>query len=374
MSNALVIGGTGTTGRHIIPGLQHRGYEVAMLHRGVHEPDQFPEVEHLHGDPHFAEAVGTTLGARQFDLVVATYGRLRMLGEYFQGRCGHFIGTTGCVVWENSMEPQGLRPSGMKVLASESSPRADARAEAPYFAARVLAAERFVLDAASAGAYRGTIIRYPRLYGAYDVVPREWSIIKRIRDGRSFIFTTDSGLALHTRCAAENAAHGVLLAVDQPEAANGEDFNIGDTDQFTLRQWMEVVIDAVGGELEIISLPLDIGWATYVEQNPGLEGRMPHTFVDTAKIRNILGYTDVICAQDAIGNYVKWLVANPPDLVDYQGLQDQFDYESEDKLLTVWRDAVRRINTEVPRVAPQRHHPLPHPKSDRGRDRDERGR
>jgi nucleoside-diphosphate-sugar epimerase len=374
MSNALVIGGTGTTGRHIIHGLHDRGYEVAMFHRGVHEPPEFPAVEHLHGDPHFAESVEATLGGRRFDLVVATYGRLRVLGEYFQGRCEQFIGTTGCVVWENSMEPQGLRPSGMKVLASESSPRADARTEAPYFAARVLAAERSVLHAAKAGAYRGTIIRYPRLYGPYDVVPREWSIIKRIHDGRSFIFTTDSGLALHTRCAAENAAHGLLLAVDQPEAANAEDFNIGDADQFTLRQWMEVVIDAAGGELDVISLPLDIGWTTYVEQNPGLEGRMPHTFVDTSKIRNVLGYTDAISAQDAIRNYVQWLIANPPDLVDYQGLQDQFDYASEDKLLEVWLDAVRRINAEVPRVPPQRHHPLPHPKSIRGHDRDERGR
>jgi len=36
---ALVIGGSGPTGPHVLAGLLERGYDVAMLHRGVHEPD-----------------------------------------------------------------------------------------------------------------------------------------------------------------------------------------------------------------------------------------------------------------------------------------------------------------------------------------------
>ena len=49
---ALVVGGTGPTGPYIIEGLQKRGYELTLYHRGVHEPDDLPEVDHhLHGDP-----------------------------------------------------------------------------------------------------------------------------------------------------------------------------------------------------------------------------------------------------------------------------------------------------------------------------------
>ena len=44
---ALVIGGTGSTGPYIIDGLLNRGYEVTMLHRGVHEIELPEEVEHL---------------------------------------------------------------------------------------------------------------------------------------------------------------------------------------------------------------------------------------------------------------------------------------------------------------------------------------
>ena len=53
---ALVVGGTGPTGPYIVNGLLERGYEVAIFHRGTHEiPEIPPEVEHIHGDPHFLE-------------------------------------------------------------------------------------------------------------------------------------------------------------------------------------------------------------------------------------------------------------------------------------------------------------------------------
>ena len=35
------------------------------------------DVEHIHGDPHFRETIGDTIGASTFDPVVATYGRIR---------------------------------------------------------------------------------------------------------------------------------------------------------------------------------------------------------------------------------------------------------------------------------------------------------
>ena len=63
---ALVIGGTGPTGHHIVNGLLARGYTVEILHRGTHEIAEIPpEVAHHHADP--------------YALCVATYGRLRAI-------------------------------------------------------------------------------------------------------------------------------------------------------------------------------------------------------------------------------------------------------------------------------------------------------
>ena len=44
---ALVIGGTGPTGPHVIDGLLKRGYEVTIFHRGTHEIDLPKKVRKL---------------------------------------------------------------------------------------------------------------------------------------------------------------------------------------------------------------------------------------------------------------------------------------------------------------------------------------
>jgi nucleoside-diphosphate-sugar epimerase len=68
---ALVVGGTGPTGPHVVRCLLERGHDVTIFHRGAHEPPDLPGVEHVHGDPHFPESISAALGSRAFDLVVA---------------------------------------------------------------------------------------------------------------------------------------------------------------------------------------------------------------------------------------------------------------------------------------------------------------
>lgn len=78
MRTALVIGGTGPTGPHVVNGLLERGHRVTILHSGRHESDLIgPEVEHLHTDAFDRAAVAATVGGREFDLVVPMYGRPR---------------------------------------------------------------------------------------------------------------------------------------------------------------------------------------------------------------------------------------------------------------------------------------------------------
>lgn len=63
---ALVVGGTGPSGPHIVNGLIARGYTVTLFHRGTHESDDIPDfVEHIHGDPHFIETIQEALGQRE---------------------------------------------------------------------------------------------------------------------------------------------------------------------------------------------------------------------------------------------------------------------------------------------------------------------
>jgi 2'-hydroxyisoflavone reductase len=46
----LVIGGTQFVGRAFVEEADRRGHEVTLFHRGTTEPDDLPDVEHVHGD------------------------------------------------------------------------------------------------------------------------------------------------------------------------------------------------------------------------------------------------------------------------------------------------------------------------------------
>ena len=252
----------------------------------------------------------------------------------------------------------------MKVLAREDGPLAGRRGRAHRFAALVLAAEEAVLGAARRGDYLGAVIRYPALYGARNPVPYEWSVIKRVHDRRPFMLVVDGGQEIVSRCAAANAAHAVLCAVDRPDVADGHVYNCADDDQFTTTQWIELVTDVLGVELEIVSLPAELAMATYAELHP-MPNQFSHLVVDTSKVRYELGYRDVVPATQAIADYVRWLEQHPPTAEAYPGFIDRFDYAAEDRLVHAYRSAVDELQRTVVRDVPAREsaHAMPHPKT-----------
>ena len=203
---ALVVGGTGPTGPFIVNGLLERGYDVAMFHRGSHEIVEIPPVvEHLHGDPHFPETIRDTVAGRTFDLVVATYGRIRHLAEHFVGRTDRFVSVGGFPLYRGFMDPEALFPTGMTVPWPET--KAVCTPQENKFSALIAQTEDAVFDAHPTAAH----FRYPYVYGPYQVSPREWSVVRRILDKRPFIIVSDGGQHLTTRGYAGNLAHALLL-------------------------------------------------------------------------------------------------------------------------------------------------------------------
>src|ERR1700684_3847790 len=94
--HALVIGGTGPTGPFVVEGLAERGYDVTILHGGQHEyAFAVPGIVHTHEDPHFAETLSRGLEGTTWDLVVAQYGRLRVISEVLAGRAERLVAIGG---------------------------------------------------------------------------------------------------------------------------------------------------------------------------------------------------------------------------------------------------------------------------------------
>jgi nucleoside-diphosphate-sugar epimerase len=334
---ALVIGGTGPTGPFVVEGLINRGYEVAIFHRGTHEIELPESVEHIHGDPHFVETLEQILGRRTFDLVISMYGRLRYVAQVMKGRTSRFIGVGGLpyvVLMTGAMSPQGV-----PILIPETSP-VFTKAEQNKFMYLMALSEQTVMEAHQQGHYIATMLRYPIIYGPRQLAPKEWSIIRRILDGRRQLIIPDEGLRLERRAYAENAAHSLLLAVDKPEVSAGQIYNVGDEKILSLREWIQIVASTLNHELELVSMPFSLAEASrpYVESSH-------HLVMDITKIKAKLGYKDVVPAEEAIQRTVNWYLNDPPPRGGEleQRLGDPFDYTTEERIIKEYKETVSKL-------------------------------
>lgn len=360
---ALVIGGTGPTGPFVVEGLYGRGYEVTILHGGQHEVEfSVPGIKHIHEDPHFEEGLERGVGQRRFDLVVAQYGRLRIIADFFKGRTERLIaigGATGIFAPERD-ERWGA--AGRPALFSDRSRnyvRDAGENGANKIGLRMVQAMEKLLDHHAAGAYSATYIAYPVNYGARTPGPYDWSIVRRVRDGRPFFVLADGGLKVESRVYSENAAQAVLLVVDNPEIAGGKRYNVADESAFTMRQRVEFVARHLGAEMEIVDMPYELAWPCY----PLYRHSPEHRLTQSTQIRDELGYVDAVAPDIAYGRYIDWLMANPlePGGELERQVGDPFDYGAEDELVTRWRAARDSLGTITPPL-PEQGHQYRHPK------------
>lgn len=348
---ALVIGGTGPTGIWIVHGLVERGWDVTILHRGAHERAETPaSVTHLHHDPYDDTDLRHALDGQSFDLVVAMYGRLRAIAEVTAGRAGRFVSVGGVPAHRGWMNPWLYEPAGVPVPIGEDGPTVGDEAE-DRKGYRVARTEEAVFAHHPDAAH----FRYPYAYGPYQLVPREWSVVRRILDGRRRIVVADDGLTLHHHGYTVNLAHAVLLGIDHPDAAAGQVFNAADEEVLSIRQVVELIAAALGHELELVSMPYDLA----VPARPLLAQPLPtHRVLDLTRIRSALGYRDVVPAREAVGHTARWLAEHPParDAQEEMVLTDPFDYRAEDELMDAW--LALRAGLPTVRFDPEPHYGL----------------
>lgn len=333
---ALVVGGTGPTGPHVVNGLIERGYAVTILHSGRHESELVPDsVEHVHTDAFDIEAVRHHLEGRSFDLVVSMYGRLRELAVYFAGRCGQFISVGGAPVYRGFGWPAANHPDGMPIPTRESDPRAGAGDNPKVL--KMGETEDVVFDAHP----RATHLRYPRLYGPWQVQPKEWSIVRRVLDGRRRIIVPEAGLTITVLAYSLNAAHALLCAVDRPDAAAGRIVNVTDERSVTLGQWVQLLAEGLGQEVELVGMPWELARPAW----PFGESTPHHRVLSSELLCGAVGYRDVVGVEAALPATARWLAEHPLERgsVTERGLQDPFDYAAEDRLIDAWGQAVSAL-------------------------------
>jgi hypothetical protein len=99
-----------------------------------------------------------------------------------------------------------------------------------------------------------------------------------------------------------------------------------------------------------------------------------HKLMDLQHIQQQLGYRDPLSPEEALRRTARWYVEHQPERGGdiEQRLQDAFDYETEDHLAAIYRDAMARARAFHREIVPTPH-PYPHPKEP-GLARDHRNR
>jgi nucleoside-diphosphate-sugar epimerase len=309
-----------------------------ILHRGAHERAETPsDLVHIHADPYDETSLGEAIAGTTWEVIVAMYGRLRMIARLTKGMCDHFVSVGGVPAYRGWTDAWQYDPPGLPVPVREDADLVDDPSidDKGY---RIARTEEAVF-AAHPGA---THFRYPYLYGPYQPVPREWSVVRRILDGRQRIIVADEGLTLHHHCYTENCAAAVVLGIERPDLSSGLVFNVADEEVITVRQMVELCAGEFGAGLEIVSLPYDLAVPAW----PLLAQPLPtHRVLDLTRLHHQLGHRDVVPARQAVALTARWLAEHPPDPggIEEQVLTDPFDYRAEDALMDSWSAARSRV-------------------------------
>jgi nucleoside-diphosphate-sugar epimerase len=334
----LLIGGTGLTGPSAAAQLREGGHSVTVFHRGK---TPLPAgAQQIIGDRQRLGDYRAEFGRRNFDVVVdfiaTSEAQARQLMDTFRGITGRVVALSSMDVYRAMgifrrteagplqqlpfTEDSDLRtrpqysPEELRVF-RQILPYADEDYEK-------IAVEKCVLGDRE---LPGTSLRLPMVYGPGDYVHRFHYLLKRMDDGRPVIIFSDDVAAWRTpRGYAENVGAAIALATTSERAA-GRIYNICEPEAYSELEWANKIAKAVGWKGEFLVLPRE-KTPKHLQDPRRVE---QHLIASSTRIREELGYKEVIALEEAIQRTIPWERANPPQRVWFP----PFDYEAEDAVI-----------------------------------------
>jgi nucleoside-diphosphate-sugar epimerase len=171
----------------------------------------------------------------------------------------------------------------------------------------------------------GTVLRLPMIYGPGDRLCRFQPILKRIDDGRRAILLEEGCAAWRApRGYVENVAAALALAAVSERAA-GRVYNVAERPAFSELEWARKIAAAAGWGGEFVVLPKGRTPAHLLF--PGNTAQ--HWEADSTRIREELGWREVVPLDEAIERTIAWERAHPPGEFN----PHKCDYVAEDAAL-----------------------------------------
>ena len=332
----LVIGGTGFSGPHVVRRLNELGHELLLYHRGQVEADLPDGIRHVHGDRWHLD--GATEELTRFapqivlDMIPRNEQDAWAVVSLFKGIARRVVALSSQDVYRAYGRLIGIESGAVEpVPLTEDAPlrtmlypywkRSKRPHDPPNHYEKILAELIYMGDSE----LPGTVLRFPMVYGPRDRQHRLFEYLKRMDDCRPAV-VLEQGMAnwRWTKGYVENVAVAVVLAVTD-ERATGQIYNVGEKETLSEAEWVRAIGVAAGWSGEVVIVPEDCVPGHLV---PDINTAQ-HLVVDTSRIREELGYTELVSRDEALRRAVAWERVHPPEEVDLKA----FNYAVEDALL-----------------------------------------
>jgi nucleoside-diphosphate-sugar epimerase len=322
----LLIGGTRLVGPPLVRELVAAGHEVTVFHRGQTEADLPAGVRHVHGDvARFADHVDELKRGKP-DVVVDLIAYRMEEGRrvhLFKDVVRRAVVLSSADVYRayGRIHRTEVGPADPVPLTEDSPLREKLSAQGERY--NKTGVER---AARSESGMPMTILRLPAIHGPGDFQHRQFSLIKRIDDGRPAILMDEIEADWKwTRGYVDNVAWAVALAVMDDRAA-GRTYNVADQPVLTQYQWAQRVAEVAGYRGRIIRAPAELlPEALRCDIDPTAQ----QYEMDSGRIVRELGYQARIDVEEGLRRTIAWERVNPPAQIDLK----QFDYEAENRAL-----------------------------------------
>lgn len=331
--NILIIGGTHFVGPHLVAQLDGLGHSVTVFHRGETETELPKNVKHIHGDRNLVDKELEKFKRISPDVVIDTglYNELQAakVAQVFKGIAKRIVVLSSIDVYRAyglllGIEQGQKQPIPIKEDGSLRERLYPYREKTDNDWARQydkILVERAIQRSPELPC---TILRLPMVYGPKDFQHRLLYWLKPMKlDKRKVILLGEKhALERASRGYVENVAYAIALAVSNNKSAN-RIYNIADEPDLTFFEWGQSIAEMIGWSGKITTVPDEMLPAS-------LRGIGQDWVVDTTKIRQELGFNEIISFREGLSKTIEWELSNiPKELSAFQFV----DYKLEDNIV-----------------------------------------
>jgi nucleoside-diphosphate-sugar epimerase len=332
---AFVLGGTGQTGRALVPRLRARGWSVVVASRG-----QRAAREQLDLDAEFVtvdrsddDALRTALGQGAdvlIDFVAFDAAHAEQLLALRDLVAALVVVSSASVYTDADAraldEATGPDDFPHVPIPISERDRTFEPGDSTYSTKKV-ALERQLVES---GRMPVTIVRPGAIHGPGGNLPREWHFVKRALDGRRYALFANRGAGRFHTTSTDNFAALITAAAERPTT---QILNCGDPSPPTVLEIGRAIASA-----------MDVDWAELLLPVPAADGELgmtpwsvPRDFVLDMTEAELIGYRAVTTYAEAVPATCRWLV-EMTQRGDWRELwpepaermAESFDYERED--------------------------------------------